>query len=104
MVSISNRHEFGGHENMRGFISAWPSGGNAVDHVPDMAVRLDQVGQIFRWQIEARLAREQNDFVVGHVETPGFSMAARSGLSTQEAKPVPAAASNPNPRGFNALD
>jgi hypothetical protein len=61
------------------FIAAWPSGGEAVNHAPDMAICLDQFRQIFRGQIESGLASQQNDFVVGwrygHGETPGCDLA-----------------------------
>jgi hypothetical protein len=82
---FSCRLELSRHEDMRRFIAARPPGRETVDHTPDMAVRFDQVRQIFRWQIETGLPSQQNDFVIGwrcaHEENSGFAAWCASGWS-----------------------
>ena len=57
------------------FIASRPGGRDARDHFPDVTVSLDQLGEIFRWQIKSGLTREEYDFVLGqgggHVKAPG---------------------------------
>jgi hypothetical protein len=107
--------EFPRDEYMRRLIAPWPPGGEAVDHVPDMAICLDQFRQIFRWQIEPGLASQQNDFIVGwrcgHGETPGYGLVrvwpdcgrCVEGLPKEQARPVPGAGSGAKPCDFKLI-
>ena len=69
-ASSVTRHSFPGRnaDGTNTWAGSSPRGraaGDAVDHPADMAVGVDQLGQILCRQIEACLAGEPDDLVVG---------------------------------------
>src|SRR5215207_1851206 len=57
--------EGGRHEYMRRFIAVWPRHRDALDHLPDMSIGLDQLRHELGRQVEAGLAGEPHDVLIG---------------------------------------
>src|SRR5918993_2317589 len=76
---VLHRLEGGGHEDMRRFIAVWPRYRDALDHLPDMSVGLDQLRHELGRQVEARLAGEPHDVIVRQLL--GHAAACHAGLA-----------------------
>lgn len=71
-------------------IAAWPRCPDACGHLPDMAVGLDELGHELGRQIEAGLAGEPLDVVVGgclaHADTMSRRLGARHPVLDHEGR------------------